>query len=130
MKGCCCGCEFKKSCRGLLDKLWLYYTHYHLFVVLNIAIVTTCVVMPILKTNFEYRYGRLPCDPVFTPLILSGRKYGNLQKFKVRLSFGDHLLELLMFGAYYLSAALSFIAHVFRNKTSCVLVKKKTHTLS
>lgn len=114
--------EIRQACKGLFGKLRLYYTHYHLLVVLNIVLVSLFIVTPIFKTNTEYKYGRLPCDPVFTSLILNGKKYDELQKFKIKLSSSGFAFEYLMVGSYYLSVVLSLIAHLFRNKTFCFLV--------
>lgn len=117
------GFELKRSCKGLFEKVWLYYTHYHLLVIVNVVLVTMLIVDPVLKTNDEYKYGKLPCDPVFTSLILNGKKYEDLQKFRIKLTPTGFAFEYLMIGFYYFSVFLSFIAHLLRNKAFCVLVK-------
>ena len=116
------GFEIKQRGKELLKKVWLYYTHYHLLVIANVAIVTALIVKPVLKTNNDYKYGKLPCDPVFTPLILNGKRYEDLQKLRIKLTPTGFAFEYSMMSFYYLSALLSLIAHVFRSKTFCVLV--------
>lgn len=111
-----------KGCKTLLEKVWLYYTHYHLLVVVNIILVTMYIVNPIIETNRQYKYGRLPCDPIFTSLILNGKKYEDLQKFRIKLTTTGFTFEYLMIGSYYFSVFLSSIAHLFRDKTFCVFV--------
>lgn len=118
------GFGLKRSCKELLGKVWLYYTHYHLLVIVNVALVTALIVTPVFQTNKEYKYGKLPCDPVFTSLILNGKKYDDLQKFRIKLTPAGFTFEYLMIGFYYFSALLSFIAHLLRSKTFCVFVNK------